>query len=239
MCPLILRRSYVALTTPPMSYHSPHNGLNIPFFQLIHALRSVYRLSYPLAYLLTIAGFLLCGHLEGAGLSTRLKLDLHDLARHNRIEHNGSLGHADATPGDKYAPSVPDRKLIAQLLEGAYQPPLTASIQSGRVRQPVKVEPRTMLNFDDIAHARYIRDSQMDKKLDPLHAEIARGEAALLMETFSDSNGDIPREWVKRWFEEERLPDGWVGPREQIGLFRTASIGKRVKAETEKLQRLS
>lgn len=79
----------------------------------------------------------------------------------------------------------------------------------------------------------------MAKKLDPLHAEIARGEAALLMETFSDSNGDIPREWVKRWFEEERLPDGWAGPREQIGLFRTASIGKRVKAETEKLQRLS
>lgn len=205
----------------------------------------MYKLSAPLAYLLTIVGFLVCGHLEGSGLSTRLKLDLHDLARHGRIEHDGSLGHADATPGEKYAPSRPDRRLVAQLLDGAYQSPLIAqvvqpSIQSGRVRQPAKVQDtRGTLNFDDIAHVRYIRDSQMSKQLDPLHAEITRGEAALMIQALSDAQGEIPREWIRQWFEEERLPEGWIAPKEQIGLIKTASLGKKVKAEIERIQRLS
>ena len=79
----------------------------------------------------------------------------------------------------------------------------------------------------------------MPKKLDPIHAEITTGEVALLFQTFADSRGEVPAEWVRQWFEEERLPEDWSKPREQIGLLKTANLGKAVRKETTRLIRSS
>jgi hypothetical protein len=61
----------------------PRDGKNITAIQLISAVTSVYKISYPLAIILSLGGVALDGH----GLS----LDLEGLCAHNRIEHDASL----------------------------------------------------------------------------------------------------------------------------------------------------
>jgi hypothetical protein len=71
-------------------------------------LQKVYNLSAPLAYFLTIVGLFVCG----TGPPWRRTLDLAQLARHNALEHDASLGHADASPGARYAPITVDPHLL-------------------------------------------------------------------------------------------------------------------------------
>ncbi|OCB89647.1 Cloroperoxidase [Sanghuangporus baumii] len=210
----------------------PHSGRCIPFLQLVHALRIVYKCSYPFAFVLSIVGFLWCGHLTGSGLSTRLALDLHDLARHGRIEHDGSLGHADAAPGQKYAPVVPDPERLASLLDA----------QGPRVKGPAGVGALTLL---DLARVRYLRDAELGRPLDPLHAFITRGEVALILLALGVASSGgledlaVPHERLEQWFTEERLPDDWEGPSSRIGLRNTAKVGKIVKSEVARFARYS
>lgn len=201
---------------------SPHDGRDIPFLELLAAIRNVYKLSTPLALLLAIVGFLTCGHLTGSGLSTRLHLDLHDLARHGRIEHDGSLGHADTHTGSKYAPTTPDPALVKQLLDASAK---VSSAESGT------------LTLEDLSHARAERDKQISKPLDAIHAEIARGEVALTFRTFADAHGKVSKAWLAQWYGEDRLPDDWVAPQEEIGLVNTMKISSAVKEEVEKIEK--
>lgn len=47
-------------------------------------------------------------------------VDLHELARHNVVEHDGSLVHDDApNPKDKYAPTAVNRVFLKQLIDAA------------------------------------------------------------------------------------------------------------------------
>ncbi|KAL5490586.1 hypothetical protein ACEPAI_5419 [Sanghuangporus weigelae] len=208
----------------------PHSGRCIPFFQLIRALRTVYNCSYLFAFVLSVVGFLWCGHRTGSGLSTRLALDLHDLARHGRIEHDGSLGHADAAPGQKYAPVVPDPERLASLLDA----------QGPRVKGPAGVDALSLL---DLARVRHLRNTELARPLDPLHAFITRGEVALILLALGvASNRDledlvVPRERLEQWFTEERLPDDWEGPSTQIGLRNTAKVGNIVQSEVARFAR--
>ncbi|KAH8114281.1 Cloroperoxidase [Phellopilus nigrolimitatus] len=215
----------------------PHSGRSIPFFQLVHALRIVYNCSTPLAWLLSVVGFLWCGHLSGSGLSTRLALDLHDLARHNRIEHDGSLVHADAAPGKNYAPVVPDPVRLTEVLDAG-----SADRFAVRDAKPSK----GALTFLDFARVRFLRDRALVRPLDRVHAEITRGEVALILLAMSEGDESanagehvIPRARLSQWFGEERLPDGWAVPRTQIGLLRTASLGRKVGSECARLARYS
>ena len=87
----------------------PHSGRDIGLLQLIQALRDVYNLSLPLALFLSLVGFLLCGH----GF---FRLDLDGLAAHNRIEHDGSLAHGDAAPGQRFAPIPVNKSMLHTFL---------------------------------------------------------------------------------------------------------------------------
>ena len=46
-------------------------------------------------------------------------MDLHDLARHGRVEHDGSLAHADAELHAVFAPTSPDQMLLEDMLTEA------------------------------------------------------------------------------------------------------------------------
>jgi|SRR5712671_403559 len=169
-------------------------------FRLIGALKEHYNVSLPLAFLLSLGGVLACGR--------HLKLDLQDLALHNRIEHNGSLTHADAGPGCRYAPIRVDKKLLDSLLDVTKNP--------------------DYLTPNDLVKVRAMRDATLSSPLSRVHGIVARGEVALTIQTFVEPNGNISKQYIREWFGDERLPIGWSKPTTQIGLRSTTRIANWV-----------
>jgi Peroxidase, family 2 len=87
--------------------------------QLVNTLQTLYNVSLPLALSLTTFGFLISGRNGHPTIPFIGTIDLHDFARHGRIEHDGSLAHADAAPHAVFAPTVPDKALLEDLLANA------------------------------------------------------------------------------------------------------------------------
>ena len=174
-------------------------------------MREHYNLSWPLAAVLSIVGTFVCGR--------NFKIDLEDLARHNVIEHDASLTHANAIPSGRYAPVNVDKKLLQQLLDASQNP--------------------DVLTFDDLVTVRANRDRTLSRPLSKAHGIIARGEVALTVQTFGDHEGNMPKRYIQEWFGKERLPSGWVKPTVTIGLWTTTRIsnwvGELVKKKLDKL----
>lgn len=203
----------------------PHDGRSLPFIQLVNAIRTVYNTSLPLALLLAIAGFVLCGHFTGSWFSLRYELDLHDLARHGRIEHDASLGHADVLPGERYAPCVPDPGRIADMMNAG-------TVQLGP-KGPVA------LSLTDFARVRLMRDRALIRPLDSIHALITRGEAALTILTLGEGQYRyVPREHLRQWFAEERLPVSWTGPQRQLTISEARKISDSLQQEVTRMSQI-
>jgi hypothetical protein len=94
---------------------SPHDGRGITFHQLVGALQNAYNTSLVLAYFLALVGFIACG----SGWLWNRTLDLHQLALHNRLEHDASLVHADAAQRAQYAPTTVDSRLLEAFIASA------------------------------------------------------------------------------------------------------------------------
>ena len=142
------------------------------------------------------------------------------------------MGHADAAPGAEYAPSVPDKARIANMLAAG----------SARTAAGAK-GPIDALSILDFARVRYSLNLALRKPLDAIHAEIARGEVALTLLVMG-SRGErneahdepvVPKDRIRQWFLEERLPSGWETPHEHVTLFKTMETGRRVKADVARL----
>jgi Peroxidase, family 2 len=184
----------------------PRDGKQLTAQILIHALQKGYRLSTPLAYILSYGGAGLLGQLGAFGLD--------DLARHNRIEHDASLVHDDTPNRDEYAPILPDSSLVKQFLNTA---------EGG------------FMTIEDIAKARVLRESQ-SHALDNMHAEIARGEMAIVVGLFDSRNRGIPVDLLRTWVSEERLPDGWH-PTHTQGLFQTMRASWKISSQMKAIKR--
>lgn len=185
-----------------VSFYRPHNGKDIGLFQLVGALRAVYNLSIPLAFFLSFVGILLCGH--------GFRLDLSELAAHNKIEHNGSLAHADAAPGAKMAPILVDPKRFRDFLS-------YATMNKG-------------MFIEDITKARVDREQLLLKPLDSIHSQIGQGEVALAWLTMKNASGKITLDTLTQWWGEERLPEGYRRPEKVVGLFETRAKAQEVAA---------
>ncbi|KAH9938278.1 Cloroperoxidase [Fomitopsis serialis] len=196
----------------------PRDGRGITAVQLIRALVQVYNFSVPLAVVLSVVGVVLCGNWWS--------LDLHQLAKHGLIEHNGSLAHDDTPPHEAYAPTAVDPKLVHQLLSVTSAPYLT---------------------LRDFAKARALRDSAIPTPLDRVHAEIARGEAVLTIQTFGlkskdtvgsagELDGAVMKTFLEQWLGQERLPEGWQKSQTPIGLVETASRSRQIEKMIRELR---
>ncbi len=142
-------------------------------------------------------------------------VDLFDLGRHGRIEHDASLVHGDTPEGKRYAPTRIHRELVEALV--------------GDV-------PHGVADKVDFARMR-VRREKASPKLSALHAEIARGEAALLLGVLSTAGGaGIPLEWLLSLLGDERIPDGWR-PDHTQGLVRTVMMSREIKSIMEDLRR--
>ena len=159
----------------------PRDGRNISAFQLMGAIREHYHVSLPLAFLLSFLGTFLCGRW--------FKVDLQDFARHGRIEHDASLTHRNAMPGDLYAPIDVDKDLLDDLLDTSKNP--------------------DVLSFEDLVAVRARRNETLARPLDGFHNAIALGEVALTAQTLQDDQGNVPKQFIREWFGDQRLPCGW------------------------------
>jgi hypothetical protein len=139
-----------------------------------------------------LIGILVCGH----GF---FRLDLAGLAAHNRIEHDASLVHGDAAPGQRIAPIPVNARLLSTFL--AY-----AALSKG-------------MYLEDFMKARVDREDQLEKPLDDLHAQVGQGEAATAWLLMKDDTGKVPLDRLEQWWGEGRLPDSWTKPRRTIGLL--------------------
>jgi Peroxidase, family 2 len=173
-------------------------------------LREAYHLSLPLASILSLVGAYICGN--------GWKLDLQDLAKHDRIEHDGSLTHADAAYGNRYAPVDVDMKLLDDML----------NTSKGNI-----------LTFEDLTRHRMSRDQQLTSPLSKFHDIIARGEVAFTSHMFADENGHMKKEDLRQWFGEERLPDQWLRPSRTVGLIGLSKTSEKVACLTAQLSKKS
>ncbi|KAH9077120.1 Cloroperoxidase [Lactarius deliciosus] len=178
----------------------PHDGRGITAYQLMSVIRQHYHVSLPLATLLSIGGTFICGR--------HFTIDLEDLARHNYIEHDASLTHANAGPDGQYAPVTVDSELLQNLLDSSKN--------------------RDFLTFEDLVRVRAARDQTLHRPLSRLHGVISRGEVALTLQTLGDSEGRVSKQFIREWFGDQRLPEGWLKPVTAIGLLSTSRIANRV-----------
>ncbi|TFY57029.1 heme-thiolate peroxidase, partial [Rhodofomes roseus] len=148
-----------ALNTLANHGYLPRDGKVITPSVLIHALREGYHLSYTLAWFLTHGGFYLLGQ-------RRKRICLQDLSRHNCIEHDASLVHPDVGFRDEYAPIEMHLHMLEDLMRYS---------KDGVVMTP-----------DDVARARVAREAAYTIPMDKIHAEIARGEMAIVLQLFNN-----------------------------------------------------
>ncbi|KZT34687.1 Cloroperoxidase [Sistotremastrum suecicum HHB10207 ss-3] len=184
----------------------PHDGKNISFSQLYKALREVYNISIPWAFILASGTVLQMG--EFSLSSPHLPLpSLHKLALHNKIEHDSSLVHANAPSKDaKWAPAHIDDELLKRLLD---QAEAAAADHGG-------------LTPEDFGEIRALRDrtALSNGPLTTVQARLAWSESTFLMMVLGGVDEKIKPEYLKAFIGEERLPieEGWVRPAKKIGL---------------------
>ncbi|TFK48241.1 Cloroperoxidase [Heliocybe sulcata] len=242
-----------ALNTLANHGYLPRDGKNITPGQLVSALKSAYGTTTPLAWVLTYGGYFLLRNpppptslphpslssLSPSSLSHFMHIakslptmhkvlepfDLADLALHNHIEHDASLAHSNAAPHDLYAPTATNATLLSQLF--------------------TFVTPNDTFTLSSIAKARVLREYQTGDTIDSFHAEVARGEVALVLGIFGTALTDIgnldeaggegiPMELFESWFGENRLPAGWKPKHEQT-LLGTVKISKALKDSMTKI----
>jgi hypothetical protein len=142
----------------------PRDGRAINADVIIKALMECFRLSKPLAWFLTHGALSLLD--QGSG-----DFQLSDLARHNRVEHNASLYHPDAAEREEYAPIHGDPELLELLFKDS---------TDGIVMTP-----------EDIARVRVRRELTSNPPLDFIHAELARGEIAIVLSMFNNPDAEL------------------------------------------------
>ncbi|GLB33157.1 putative peroxidase, family 2 [Lyophyllum shimeji] len=185
-----------ALNTLANHGYLPRDGKNLSVFDIISALKAGYNLSTFLAAFLTIGGFILLRRLTN--------VDLYEIGRHGRVEHDASLVHRDTSEGQKYAPISINQRLVDRLIADA-----KTGDEEGE--GPEFGDRRILMDASDVARAR-IRREKESPRLDRMHAEIARGEMAIILglwETKAGNNAGVPVEWVREWIGHERLPKDW------------------------------
>ncbi|CAK5268306.1 unnamed protein product [Mycena citricolor] len=179
----------------------PRDGKNISPWQMIHGLKACYGLSSPLAIFLTTGGWVLLRKY------LPVRINLFELGAHGRVEHDASVVHEDCPPDQKDAPIKVHPELVNAFATHVVQ---SAAIKVGRGVETM-AETEVVVTGDDIVQTR-LRREKLSPPLDPLHAEIARGEMAIILgvwEQTVEGRKGVPLPWMRRWLGEERLPDGW------------------------------
>ncbi|KAK0492765.1 Chloroperoxidase [Armillaria luteobubalina] len=205
-----------ALNTMANHGYIPRDGKNLTIPTVISGLKACYGLSTGLAAFLTIGGFL--------WISRLFTINLYDIGRHGRVEHNASLVHADTPEGEDYAPVKIHEDWVEQVV-GDIQPCALECRQA------------SLVNAEDVARMR-VRREKTSPVMDAVHAEVARGEMALILgiwETKGENKTGVPLPWLLEWLGKEKLPEGWA-PSHQQTLSDTVARSKGIRVWMEKFR---
>ncbi|KAF7325139.1 Aromatic peroxygenase [Mycena kentingensis (nom. inval.)] len=224
-----LRSVCPAINTMANHGYIPRDGRNITPRKIFHGLRACYNLSLPFALFLAVGGWFL---LRKYFFQT---ITLFDLGVHGGIEHDASVVHAD-TPTDangkreKYGPVEVRPELVEEFVRGVRDK-----------TRPNKDDDALLVTAQDVARMR-IRRETSSPRLSPFSAELARGEMAIILGVWKHQPAageggapGAPLSWLRRWFAEERLPDGWKPTHTQT-LRDVAKSAKEIRSEMRKLR---
>lgn len=190
---------------------------------MISGLKACYGLTTVLATFLTVVGYLIL---------QRFTLDLFDVGKHNRIEHDASLVHEDTYIGENFAPPRVHPEYVREIVADV-RPPVPSELVE---------DEGILVDATDVARMR-VRRQRLSRPLDGAHAEIARGEMGIILGVWerrwtssevSKSRG-IPLPWLINWLRYERLPEGWAPDHEQ-GLLDTIRRSKSIRSAMEEMQ---
>jgi hypothetical protein len=171
-------------------------------------------------------------------------MDLQHIGLHGHIEHDASITHDDALlPTSPYAPSFSNHSLFEAFMDDSVAGPDGAHV-----------------DLVDLGTARVRREEESlswsGRALDALHAEIARGEAALVIgifgETLSTAPANVshvgehwdweglavPKSVMRTFWLEERFPHGWK-PSRVTSLKSTKAGNQRVGNRMQELRALA
>ncbi|TEB24437.1 Cloroperoxidase [Coprinellus micaceus] len=207
-----------ALNTMANHGYIPRDGKKISAWQIVQGLVDCYGLTKPFAIFLSYTTFLVLRHFK--------RIDLYEIGKHGVVEHDASIVHRNTPPGETYAPIEIDRELLAEFVKEA-RAEVEVEVETADGKK--EIEKQTLLTTADVGRARVRREKE--SPLDAIHAEIARGEVAIIMavwETKTEKATGTRIDWLERWLGEERLPDGWR-PTKRVGLFDTMKQGKPIK----------
>lgn len=194
--------------------------------EIAKGLQDCYGLAAPFTWFLSYTTFVVLKKFS-------FKMDLFEVGKHNVVEHNASLVHADTPEGQTHAPIEIDQSLVEALGNDATAEGEIDDVGGGTIRQK-------LLSIEDVARARIRREAETGP-VDALHAQIARGEMAIIMAVWgtkakdSDASG-IRVDWIKRWLGEERLPDGWKPTKDSVGFVATRTNNKAIAAAMTELK---
>ena len=191
---------------------SPRDGRAVTIPSLIFAVQKCFGVSFLLSALLTTVTMFTTGHFWSA--------NLYELGKHSAIEHDASLVHDDTPKDVKFAPIHVNHGLLKALIDDVRPRPV---VRDGLI------DPDDMILVDkyDLARVRIRRELQ-SAPLSAIHAEVARGECALLIGVLGwkkDKREGVPLRRLVEFLGDERFPDGWKPVRTQ-GLIETI-IGSR------------
>ncbi|KAF8581413.1 Cloroperoxidase [Ramaria rubella] len=194
-----------ALNTLANHGYLHRDGHKITRKDLLAALRrpDTYNLSLPLAMVLVYGGFLMLHD------PWKRAISLHDLARHNCVEHDASMVHKNTAPGALFAPIMCCPILLDELLKG-HQPFTLHRVAQRRV------------------------ELECVSSIDAVHQEVARGEWALVLDIFGrQREGKIPTDFMRVWLDQNEFPKGWE-PHHKQGLIDTVRMSRRINKQMKK-----
>ncbi|KAL1679060.1 hypothetical protein EV122DRAFT_264161 [Schizophyllum commune] len=153
-----------ALNTMANHGYSPRNGDDVSLLDLICALQECYGLTWPLAAFLAIGGYVLLRWWPWRVFR------LEEIGKHGAVEHDASLVHEDAR-GRLLAPTRIHPHLVTALADET----LAAYAEDSH-------ESRDGVVWTSYHAARArVRREKESPPLDAVHAEIARGEIAIML----------------------------------------------------------
>ena len=130
------------------------------------------------------------------------------------VEHNASLVHLNVAPYESHlTPSpFPTSSLASRFLPH-----------------------KTLITDRDIAHERVRREEETDGgPLDAIHAEMARGEMAIILNVWRGDGKGVERDVLVDWLANERLDEG--KERKKTGLLDVMKTSRGMKKEMERVR---
>ncbi|KZV89480.1 Cloroperoxidase [Exidia glandulosa HHB12029] len=191
----------------------PHDGKGISLALLNQTLEEGYNLDVSLRNFLVSGTAVLVNNDTGT-------FDLHDLAKHNLIEHDASLVHDDTPSGEVYAPVDTNQTKVAGVI---------ALSSNGRV-----------LSEHDFAVAG-VEAEKLSDDLTPEGLDRSDGEAALSLTvlghpTVDGSAYELELNTFASIIGQNRLPEGFVKSASPVTLVNVATVKGRVAAYKKELR---